>query len=182
MRKGSFLRHRKRKVRSYFSLRYRRPNTSSIEGGAKKARGKTAQSTDFVTTDDEEGEVEGLVRPNGVSSQPAPASNQPRPRPTFKGARSVNDTDDTVSQLTQLTDDELTLEPEEPEPTMNGTLDTMQSQNDNSFDAGSSHTTPQSKKRARDATESGAEDEGDGAEADATQASEIVVRRKRVRH
>lgn len=130
------------------------------------------------------------MQPNGVSSQPAPVKNRPRPRPAFRGGRSGSPAAETASQLSQLTEEERTPEPEAvaQNPATNGHHDTTESQDITSPRVESSQITPPSKKRARDDndgedTEGALAEDGEGAaEPDATQASEIVVRRKRVRH
>lgn len=117
-------------------------------------------------------------------------NNRPRPRPAFRGGRSGSLAAETASQLSQLTEEERTPEPEVVAqiPATNGHHDTTESQDIASPRVESSQTTPQSKKRPRDDndgedTEGARAEDGEGAaEPDATQASEIVVRRKRVRH
>ena len=146
---------------------------------------------EYVTTDDDdEVEVEGLVQPNGQSSQPQRTPVQKRrPRPAYRQAtpseRAVGT--DNESRLTDISEEregehglpnglgERDEEPHTPEPT--GTQQTVKTP-----------SPARSRKRSRPLSDD--EDEGEPAEhsspmaasAGAADADEIIVRRKRVRH
>ncbi|KAI5121584.1 hypothetical protein M0805_009455 [Coniferiporia weirii] len=166
--------------------------TTREKGPAAKrdAHGKTAtrKSADFVMSDgDDDEEVEGLVATNGILSQQSLPAPRVRPRPAYRKPPSENDPDTDGSQLTQLTEDERS-EPQSPEPPTNGAAASAAPSPSPIQSTPAAATS--AKKRARspdtETADEGAEGDldtgADGASPSATQASEIVVRRKRIRH
>ncbi|KAH8112371.1 hypothetical protein DFH11DRAFT_1607236 [Phellopilus nigrolimitatus] len=161
----------------------------------ERLRPRRAQMPWLRTTTDEE--VEGLVEANGDFSQPSqPPAHKVKPRAAYRKEPSPSVAEETASQLTQLTEEERTPEPHShsPEPPMNGAGGGSPAPSPSPLRstpaANRQPSAPNSRKRARSPaaeTESAGGDaeagrDADNAAPDATQASEIVVRRKRVRH
>lgn len=162
------------------------PGPTNKKGGRGKAAAE--KSAAFVTSDEDEEEVEGIVEPNGVLSQ----STIPRARPAYRKEPSENGADTDGSQLTQLTEDERTPDPQEPDSSINGvdaSPDASPFPMQSTPPATGKSTAPLAKKRARSADaetdtaiEAAEADHAGSASPGTAQVDEIIVRRKRVRH
>ena len=141
--------------------------------------------------------MEDIAETNGVPSQPVPRRVQPRP--AFRKQPSQNGADGTQSELTELTGDERSPEPEpEPESKSTQTQHTLNGasaspvRSPSPYRVGSSSAagaTPGRKRALSPDGGFGSTQEvaalvspGGDTSTEPTQASEIVVRRKRVRH
>ena len=154
-----------------------------FSSGKVKQSKKTVggEPNEYVTTDeDDEGEVEGLVQPNGKSSQPQPQPAKKRPLPEYRIATpSERDPGtDNESRLTELSENREDQENGMGEDEGLRTPEPMETQ-----DPIDTPSPARSRKRSRPPSD----DEDDAAAppspgVETPDADEIVVRRKRVRH
>ncbi|OCB88288.1 hypothetical protein A7U60_g4590 [Sanghuangporus baumii] len=164
-------------------------------GHSKKA-GKAGlggvKSNDFVSSGGEEAEADDIIETNGIASQPT--ARKVRPRPAFRKQPSQNGADGTQSELTELTEDERFPEPE-PRPTqtqhsVNGTSASLvRSPSPSRIESTPAKRTPGRKRALSPDVGLGSTQEvaalvspGGDTSPEPTQADEIVIRRKRVRH
>jgi len=155
-------------------------------------------TADVITTDDdEEGEVEGLVKTNGHSSQPSQPMPKPRPRPAYRGHQpSGNGIDEAASRHAETTDEEHSMGPLSPIPMERNGRDGSPLSSlspppqisvevtglNNSPLKPSKHVSDVEMEYAVENVTSDIHPEKDGTSFDATLSEEIVLRRKRVRH
>ncbi|KAL5478298.1 IRR1 [Sanghuangporus weigelae] len=180
----------------YRAYEKRLSTASTKEKGHSKKAGKAgpggAKSNDFVSSGDEEVEVDDIIETNGVASQPT--ARKVRPRPAFRKQPSQNGADGTQSELTELTEDERLPEPE-PQPTqtrhsVNGTSASLvRPPSPSRLESTPAKRTPGRKRALSPDVGLGSTQEvaalvspGGNTSPEPTQADEIVIRRKRVRH